>query len=116
MKKQKIAMTMLKQYGFKIFSAGYCELQDVIPNGYYQFYNSGVYGWNCDVYIDFVNHVIITTGYRNMRGATIPSELVKKYSDVAKEIRKNYRYDDYLNRINENAKRFCQELSTLKRA
>jgi len=49
-------------------SVGYCELQHLFMFQNSPYYNSGVYGWNFDVYaFEFRGcNVAITTGYRGM--------------------------------------------------
>lgn len=46
--------------------ASYCSLQQLLKNHEPIAYNSGVYGWNFDVYN--VYGVTICTGYRNLPG------------------------------------------------
>ena len=70
---------------------GYCCLQDDGLSRYSEGVkeigtNSGVYGWNCDIYVDNARDIAITTGYRNMRGQRIPDEIIRKYDEIAKEI------------------------------
>lgn len=49
-------------------------------------YNCGVYGWNYDVF--FISSYAITRGYRNTFGREADSDIVKKYDDMACELRK----------------------------
>lgn len=73
----------------KTVTAGYCELHyllaDVDPVGY----NSGVNGWNYDVYV--VDGICILTGYRvpNKYPKAVKAEI---YETRAREIRMNYRF------------------------
>ena len=87
--KIKTAITSLRKAypAHKIFRCGYCDLQYITSRDDYQYYNAGVYGWNCDILVSHTYDIIITTGYRNMRGERIPSELIDKYTDIAKSIR-----------------------------
>lgn len=85
MKTQTTIKSIRKGYK-NIWSCGYCDLQYIMFGYEPQYYNSGVYGWNCDIYIDYLRDIAITTGYRNMAGKTIPSELIEKYSKIAKNI------------------------------
>ena len=73
----------------KVYQCGYCELQEIMYDEDPWYYNSGVYGWNCDVYADVKHDIAITTGYRNMRGKMIPNELIIKYSKIARNIVKD---------------------------
>lgn len=113
MKKKSTSMTSLKAYGFKMFSAGYCDLQYIISRDYFQFYNAGVYGWNCDIYIDWSNQVIITTGYRNMRGERIPSDLIAEYSNIGKKLLNDWNNPDYHTMKRDLCDEFCYRLSQL---
>lgn len=87
--KIKTSMTALRKAypNYKIFRCGYCDLQFIVSKSDYQFYNAGVYGWNCDILVSHTYDIIITTGYRNMRGERIPSELITKYSECCQSIR-----------------------------
>ena len=115
MEKARVSMKVCK--GFRhVFSAGYCDLQ-AITGGTYSgiiqpaYYNCGVYGWNCDLYIDYPTDSIITTGYRNMRGAMIPREIIDEYSRRADAIRARLTFDNYdsiKNEFLENFTDFCR--------
>lgn len=100
----------------KVFRAGYCDLQYIMKYEDAAYYNAGVYGWNCDVYVHWGKDIAITTGYRNMRGRTIPSEIIKKYSDIAKEICKDTwskPYDEIKAALDQNRENFWNELAAL---
>lgn len=115
MKKQHIAMTNLKSFK-KVFRVGYCDLQHIYKFEYPHFYNAGVYGWNCDIYIDYKRDIAITTGYRNMRGERIPSDILKKYTDNAKQILEKHtfkNYDEIKQLLDENRKQFLNELELI---
>lgn len=93
MAKQKMTMKICNQFD-RVFKARYCTLQDICPEGFISpsYYNEGKYGWNNDMYvIHSRNHsIIITTGYRNLRGEEIPSDIIEKYSCKAVEIKERY--------------------------
>lgn len=100
----------------KVFQAGYCDLQYIFKYKEPQYYNCGVYGWNCDIYIDYKRDTAITTGYRNMRGELIPSDLIKQYSETAKNIMENMRresYDIMKAELDKNREKFLDELNKL---
>ena len=67
------------RYNGNIYSCGYCNLQRIFNGVEPDFYNAGVYGWNCDIYI--IGNIAITTGYRNTYGKKIPYEMIRKYND-----------------------------------
>lgn len=65
-----------------VFRVGYCDLQHLLNGLDPVAYNSGVYGWNFDLY--HFNGIYICTGYRNLAGATIEnkSEWNKKALEI----------------------------------
>lgn len=88
MKEHKTIKSIKKNWS-KVWSCGYCDLQYIMIGYEPQYYNAGIYGWNCDIYVDYLRDIAITTGYRNMAGATIPSEIIEKYSKIAQNIMKD---------------------------
>lgn len=114
--KTKIAIKGIKQMYDKVYYCGYCDLQDIMRYHEPTFYNCGVYGWNCDIYTDAKRDIAITTGYRNMTGKRIPSELIEKYSKTAKNIMndaKCARYDEIVDALYQNRERFFDELANI---
>lgn len=100
----------------KVYRCGYCDLVYIMRYEEPQYYNSGVYGWNCDVYCDYARDIAITTGYRNMAGKSIPHELIKKYSDIAKEICErpfSTPYEEIKNALDQNRENFFDELDKM---
>lgn len=72
-----------------ILSVNYCGAQFLLWNDSPIYYNSGVYGWNCDYHI--INGVCICTGYRPHGISTKETiEITNKYDKMAKAI-----IDDY---------------------
>ena len=112
MSKQHTTIKYIRNNYRHIYRAGYCDLYHIFRYEDPVYYNSGVYGWNCDIYVDFARDIAITTGYRNMAGTCIPSEIVKKYSDIAKSIVENYAipYDEMKAALAENRENFLNEL------
>lgn len=116
MTKVKTDMISISRGYKKVFRCGYCDLQEIYWHRTPQYYNCGVYGWNCDIYVDYGRDIAITTGYRNMRGESIPHELIKKYSDIAKELINNQfskPYDEIRTALEENKENFLNELDNL---
>lgn len=112
--KKHTSMANITRYYSKVFRCGYCDLQYIMRLRPADYYNAGVYGWNCDIYT--FGDIAITTGYRNMRGLLIPEEIIRKYSDIAKEICNTPFGTDYTalrNALEENAERFIAEIETL---
>lgn len=104
MRKAKTSMNYTKNFR-RVFRCGYCDLQNIFRGIEPQFYNAGVYGWNCDLYVDYSTDTVITTGYRNMRGERIPSALIEKYNERAKATA----YEDRFELVQD----FYKELATL---
>lgn len=71
-----------------VYRCGYADLQHLFSGVDYCYYNCGVYGWNCDIFTDYVDgkSIAVTTGYRNMRGERIPDYIVKAFESAAKSI------------------------------
>lgn len=97
-------MTMKEIRTAKIFRAGYCEIQEILRALNRIGYNSGVYGWNCDVYES--NGVTVCTGYRNLKGEKIPAEIKDRYKKLARAAET---WDD----AKAVAERFFKELAKL---
>ena len=116
MSKMETTMKAIRYNYRKVFRAGYCDLAHIF-NGYDpQFYNAGIYGWNCDIYIDYGRDMAITTGYRNMAGASIPLDLIKKYDGIAREILDGQfgrPYEETRKAIDSNREAFLEELMKL---
>lgn len=70
----------------RLVSAGYDELQTLLRYHSPIAYNSGVYGWNFDVYQ--VNGLTICTGYRGMPGrqANNAGEYERKAREAVKRL------------------------------
>jgi virulence-associated protein VapD len=103
----------IRQNWNNVYRCGYCDLQYIMRYEEPNYYNSGVYGWNCDVYCDFKRDIAITTGYRNMTGRVIPNEIIERYSNIAKEICKNTwskAYDEIKAELDQNRENFFNEL------
>lgn len=114
MSKQHTTIKYIRNNYRHIFRAGYCDLYHIFRYKDPVYYNSGVYGWNCDIYVDFAKDIAITTGYRNMAGTCIPSELIEKYSNIAKSITEQRKpYDEICEMLEANRQAFFDELLKL---
>ena len=119
MSKTHISIKKIRNYWSKKFYCGYCDLQDIMKYKEPTYYNAGVYGWNCDIYTDAMTDIAITTGYRNMTGKRIPNELIKKYSDNAKEIWESmahtipFPYEAIKDALDQNRRNFFDELNNI---
>ena len=93
--KKKTTMTYITGSFRKVWRCGYCDLQYIMKGIEPNFYNSGVYGWNCNIYIDWLHDTAITTGYRNMRGERIPDEIIEEFTERAKDVINNFKWTNY---------------------
>lgn len=115
MKKQTTMKSITNNFN-KVYRTGYCELQNIFKYVDADYYNAGVYGWNCDVYVDYGKNLAITTGYRNMRGEMIPTEIIDKYDLIAMKILSNtfnVPFDEIMLDLKENRENFLNELLNL---
>ena len=72
-------------YMYTCYGTGYCDLQYLLKYQSRDYYTTGVYGWNFDVYT--FGDYAITTGYRGMiHHIDRNFELDRKYDDMAREI------------------------------
>lgn len=72
----KLTRNDVRRMFTKIYELGYCEYQNELNKFKKIGYNSGLYGWNYDVYmIDY--DTCIVTGYRPF-GEKITSEVINK--------------------------------------
>ena len=85
--KFKVTRRELKE-NYRCVSVGYCDLQYLLRYCSPIAYNSGVYGWNYDVYTfeQYSTNIAICTGYRNCPGIPVTREIYCKYEEAAKEI------------------------------
>ena len=116
--KIKVSNTMLKNNYFCMFRAGYCDLHNIMQGVEPDFYNAGVYGWNFDAYESPDGVAVISTGYRNMLGERIPSEILNKYDKKARAINARYDWKDYEKKQKaheKNRAKFWAELEQLSK-
>ena len=105
----------IRNYGGKVVSAGYCDLQTLLSNREPNAYTCGVYGWNFDVYN--VNGITICTGYRGMVGRRANN--IDKYEKKAQDIRKKHysfgctgqrwSYERYQKALDKLLAEFCEQ-------
>lgn len=86
MPKFKTTRKQIKDNFSKIFYCDYCDLDELTTKSPL-LYNSGVYGWNYDVYV--FGNIAVTTGYRGMFGKRIDFEFLQNLQKEAKENQKN---------------------------
>ena len=90
MKIQTTYKAIREEYGKKILSVDYCDLQCLLRYENPFAYSAGVYGWNCDYYD--IGGVCISTGYRPI-GKHVPYELVRRFEKQAEEWVMNWNVD-----------------------
>ena len=93
--KRKTSMNYITGSFRKVWRCGYCDLQYIMKGTDAAYYNAGIYGWNCDIYVDYIHDVAITTGYRNMRGERIPDEVIDEFTARAKNAVDNYNFKNW---------------------
>ena len=116
MSKIKTTNKYIKAVWGNVYRCGYCDLQYIMRGEEPVYYNCGVYGWNYDVYCDYKRNIAITTGYRNMTGKQIPSELIEKYSKIAKEIGRDAigtPWQEIKEAYEQNRENFFEELANI---
>ena len=116
MTKTHTSMKAIRNNWRKVNQCGYCDLQYIMNGKDPWYYNSGVYGWNCDVYTNVKHDIAITTGYRNMTGKLIPAELIKKYSNRAEEMLRDAvgtSWEEIRDALEKNREDFFDELATI---
>ena len=113
--KTKVTRQFINQVYDRVFRAGYCDLQHIFWNCEKRFYNCGVYGWNFDVYTDYTadgESIAFTTGYRNMTGERVDSDILRKYDSIARAIIDDYKkpYEERCRELDSNRAAFIAEL------
>ena len=111
---QHMSMTQAQRYCNRSFRLGYCTLQELFRPTDRDAYNSGVYGWNCDIFYHYVNglRVMISTGYRNTRGENVPLEIINRYNAMLADARNvpGLFTAEYTRRIDEIRQAFLHEI------
>lgn len=84
---------------YNCISVGYCELQHLLHLCAPVAYNSGVYGWNYDVYT-FANigsNIAICTGYRGMPGKDLNTSGIdyRAFELKARDIITTYQFKNF---------------------
>ena len=111
--KQQTTMKQITNTFRNVYQLGYCDLQNIFAYKEPKYYNCGLYGWNCDIYIDYERDIALTTGYRNMRGKLIPREILEKYDKVAINIledRFKKTHEEIEMALEENRQNFLNEI------
>ena len=96
----------------KVYSVGYCDLQFLLRGQNRIGYNSGVYGWNYDVFSFDNGNIAICTGYRSTPGERIDYDIIRKYETKAEAIFKDYsiKYEEQQKKLEKLIKKFIEEI------
>ena len=88
MNKIKVSKKDMRE-NYRIVSAGYCDMQNLLHFKYPVAYSSGQYGWCCDYYN--INNVVISTGYSPLSNKNMycDYESIRKYEKMARDILSN---------------------------
>ena len=87
--KMKTSMKVTDLYKHTI-AIGYCGAQHLLSGQQPKFYNSGIYGWNNDIYTGLLHDTCIVTGYRNLRGICPNYETLRYYEKQAEKVCGNW--------------------------
>ena len=83
--KKRASMKVVNGYKYQYFTNW--DMSRIMCFKEADFYNdSGIYGWNNDIYLDPLEDIAIMEGYRNFRGKKIPRKIYLKYNGRAKKI------------------------------
>lgn len=109
--KTKLSISKIRN-NFKCFKCGANDLHYIFYGIDAPFYNSGYCGWNCDIWLFY--NIAIQSGYRNMAGVKIPSEILEKYTQNAKSIMDSTRkWNEQEKLLFDNAVKFVEELQSI---
>lgn len=87
-----------------IISVGYCNMQFLLNYQNPHNYNAGVYGWDCDNYYFYNYDLVISTGYRPIKGdLKIDNKVVSEYEEKARNIINNNDLDYNKKELSVNA-------------
>jgi len=97
----------IRNRGGVIVNVGNGGAQTLLHNHDRRAWNSGVYGWNFDVYE--VYGITICTGYRNIPGRCF-FDLLKEYEDAAQKVIRDFDipYEERVERVENLLVSFCE--------
>ena len=90
--KRKVTKKWIRENFKNIITAGYCDMQSLLSRREPDYYTTGVYGWNEDIYI-IDNNTAICTGYRPISGKRIPFDEVWEAEKQAHKIATDWAMD-----------------------
>ena len=110
--KFKVTRKEIKE-NYRAVSVPYCELQHLLRYRNPIAYNSGIYGWNYNMYdfsCDFSTNICICTGYRGCPGIRVERDLYVKYEEAAKEIVYGNPYQEVKSKLDDLIREFLDEI------
>lgn len=100
--KTEITSKKLKRM-YRVYRADSSRVQGSFLGKYPTFYNSGIYGWNYDVYIpDEFRDIAIITGYRAFNCEMLDSEKIKKLQDKFFKLKQHAARERLINNFLDN--------------
>ena len=108
--KQKYTKKSIRNNGVPVIAIGYCYAETLFPSVDAYGYSSGSYGWDCDYHMVYGDSMaIISTGYRPI-GMTADYEIVNMYENIARKLRSELAYDEFVVRLAELQKGFVSAI------
>ena len=100
--KTEITSKKLKE-NYRVYRADSSRVQGSFLGKYPTFYNSGIYGWNYDVYIpDEFRGIAIIAGYRCFNCEMLDSEKIKKLQDKFFKLKQHAARERLINKFLDN--------------
>lgn len=94
----KVTNKEIKDTFRDVIAVGYCDAQNLLRAFDKIGHNSGVYGWNYDLYT--IDGAAIVTGYRNTPGQGANREILREYEKRAADAwRAGGSYDERLDAV-----------------
>ena len=87
--KKNITAAAIKNQFKNIIKVGYCDLQTVLSSFEPNYYTSGIYGWNADVY-QIAADTVIVTGYRPFGNIKPDRAIIDLCESTAKRNARDY--------------------------
>lgn len=113
--KFKVTRKEIKE-NYRCVSVGYCDLQYLLRYLSPIAYNSGVYGWNFDVYTfeQYSTNIAICTGYRGMPGKNLYKTGIscQEWNQKAQDIISKYQWTEH-EKVKEELEKLLKEFLAL---
>lgn len=90
--KVKVTKKEIRENYKNVISVGYCQLQYLLRGKNPNFYTSGIYGWNSDIY-EINYNTCLVTGYSPFGNIEIERNTIQKYEEKARKICCDYSLD-----------------------